>query len=154
MKKTLVAVTMLVAALVGSGAAPAVAATTGAQRFTLFGQDDSATVIGAGPVFGVGEAITLDDDNDSFVFPDGTFHVFHPETSSNDNFNEVTCLGTSTFAGTYTLSQGTGAYAGISGSGTYSGRAIFLADRTDTGCSEEGGHFWVFVNATGTTTLP
>ncbi len=153
MRKTLLAVTMMVAALAGTTARPALAATTGAQRFNLFGDNNGQTVIASGTVFAVGESIPIDEDHDRFVFPNGSFLVTHPETSNDERFNEVACLGTATFAGTYTLSQGTGAYAGISGSGTYSGKAIFVADRTPTGCSEEGSA-WFFVSAPGSVTLP
>lgn len=153
MRKTLVAVTMMVAGLFWT-AGPAMAATTGAERFTLFGSGDSQTVIATGIFFAQGESVPLDEDNDLFVFPDGAFRVNHPQTGGDESFNEVACIGTATFSGTYTLSQGTGAYAGISGSGTYTGKAIFVAQRTDEGCSEEGGSVWVFVNARGTATLP
>ena len=153
MKKTLAAMAMVVAAL-SMAVAPAAAATTSSQRFTIFGSDNGQTVIATGAFVAVGSANTVDDDNDTFVFPNGTFNVFHPQTGGTENFNETACLGTATFNGTYTLSGGTGAYAGISGSGTYSGKAIFVAERTGTGCSEEGGSSWFFVTATGTTTLP
>jgi hypothetical protein len=152
-RKTLAAVTLVVAALFTT--AGAAAAETGGQHFTIFASDgDNGTVIATGPVSGVGEAITIDDDNDLFVFPNGTFKAFHPQTGGSDTFNEAACFGRSTFSGTYTLSDGTGDYAGISGSGTYRGRAFFVADRTDTGCDENGGSSFFFVNASGTTTLP
>lgn len=144
---------MVVAALITT-TAPAVAATTGAERFTLFGQDETATVIATGTWLAVGESVTIDDNNDLFVFPNGAFKVNHPQTGGSDTFNERACVGASTFNGTFTLSQGTGAYAGISGSGAYSGKAVFWSPRTATGCSGTGGGSTFFVNATGTTTLP
>jgi hypothetical protein len=154
MKKTFAAVATVVAALcmmVGPAAADA-----DAQHVTIFAQGDSEqTVISTGAFFAVGQAVPIDDDNDLFTFPDGTFHVNHPQTGGSDNLNTTTCIGTSTFTGAYTLSAGTGAYAGISGGGTYSGKVLFLADRTDTGCSETDGHLLLLiVNANGTVSLP
>ncbi|HTK92709.1 MAG TPA: hypothetical protein VL948_20920, partial [Verrucomicrobiae bacterium] len=114
-KKTLVAVAMMAAALCGTMASPALAATSGSERFILFGGGDSQTVVATGAFFGTGQSFPIDEDNDLFVFADGTFHVNHPQTGGHDSFNDVACIGTSTFSGTYSLSQGTGAYAGISG---------------------------------------
>ena len=143
---------MVVAVFAGM-ATPSGAATTSAQRFIINGQDDDQFVFGVGGVSGAGQSVVLDEDNDLFVFPNGTFKVFHPQTGGSDNFNEVACVGTASFTGTFTLMNGTGAYAGISGSGTYSGRAVFFSHRTADGCAEEGSSVF-FVNATGTTTLP
>jgi len=153
MRKTLVAAVMMAAALFGTMPAPALAATTGSERFLLFGPETGQTVIATGSFLAVGQSVPIDEDNDLFVFPDGTFRVNHPQTGGSDHFNDVACVGTATFVGTYTVGQGTGAYAGISGSGTYSGKAIFTADRTADGCSEEGSA-WVIVNAPGSVTLP
>lgn len=154
MKKTFAAVAAVVTALCMT-AGPASAATS-AQHFTILAQGDSEqTLIATGAFFAVGHADTVDDNNDVFVFPDGTFMVNHPQTGGSDSFNDTTCIGTSTFTGTYSFSGGTGAYDGITGSGTYSGKVLFQAERTDTGCSQTDGHtLLLVVNANGTVELP
>lgn len=141
------------AALVLAYTAPAYASTTGAQSFTLVGTDTNTTVIANGPIFGVGQDIETSDTTDMFVFANGTINVSHPETSDNSTFNDVACLGTDRFAGTFTLTSGTGAFAGVSGSGTYTGHVLFVADRSGTECLDSGTSF-VVVNASGTATTP
>jgi hypothetical protein len=134
-------------------AGPAAAA-TGSQTFTIIAQDNGGTVIASGPISGVGQDIETSDTTDQFVFPQGTLNIDHPTTSEDDTFNPVSCIGRATFAGTYTFT-GTGGLAGATGSGTYTGRAIFIADRNPDGtCSEDTGTSFAFVHATGTTTTP
>jgi hypothetical protein len=159
MKKLLVTMVSGVALLVGM-AAPAAAATTGAQTFTFvyIGNGDTATVAGAGPIQGSGGSVVLTDDGqgngiDKVTFKKGTFFVDHQDTSTTRSFNEKTCIARFSGTGTYTLSGDTGAYAGATGSGTYSYRGTFFGTRTATGCSDNGTVITV-VKATGTTTLP
>ena len=159
MKKLLVTVVSGMALLLGM-AAPAAAATTGAQTFTFiyFGDGDTATVVGSGPIQGAGGSVVLTDDGDGngidkVKFNRGSFLVDHQDTSSDGSFNETTCIARFTGTGTYTLSGGTGAYVGATGSGTYSYRGTFFGTRTASGCSEDGTVLTV-VRATGTTTLP
>ena len=157
MRRILAVVAIIGAALAGS-AGPAAAA-TGNQTFIIFGQDDpSALLVAFGPVSGTGTDFESEVSEESvFVFPNGSFHVDHPSDSDVFHFNPVTCVGTDRFTGTYTLSGGTGAYAGISGSGTYRGHAIVVGKRLANGtCSEEDPAVFssFFVRATGTTTLP
>ncbi|MGH9224590.1 MAG: hypothetical protein ACRD2W_12625 [Acidimicrobiales bacterium] len=144
-------------ALVGL-AAPA-GAQTGNQSFLIHGEgDDPATVVATGPTSGVG----LDFESEAtetavFEFDGGGFAVDHPSDSDDFDFDPRTCIGTDRFTGTYSLSGGSGAYAGVSGTGTYRGRAIFVAKRLPDGsCSEEEApvlNFFI-VRAHGTTTLP
>ena len=157
MKRAMAVVATVGAALVLM-AGPAMAATTGPQTFVLYGQDDTpGTIVGSGPVSGVGVEVDIDEDNAIFSFSNGAFHVNHPQTGGSDNFNPTTCSGSATFSGPYTLSGGSGAYTGVTGSGTYSGRAVFVGQRDSTGaCSEDLPPLFSFfyVVARGTTTLP
>jgi hypothetical protein len=131
-------------------------AVTGPQTFTLFGGfDEDATIVGTGPISGVGRSIATGEETETDVFPQGSINLSHPETGGSDSFDPRTCLGKATFNGTYSVESGTGAYLAASGSGTYQGQAIFLAERTAQGCSEEEFVFSFFlVRAAGTTTLP
>ena len=155
MRKTLAAMAMVVAVFAGM-AAPSGAASTGSLRLIINGRDDVQSVFAVGVVTGRPDVISVDEDTDVYVFPEGSFTVFHPETSDDGNFNDVACVGTATFAGTFTLKDGTGAYTGISGGGTYTGKAVFWTTRTANGCSENDadGSSVFFVTATGTATLP
>ena len=107
-----------------------------------------------GTISGVGTDIERPDETSTFVFPQGTVNLDHPQTDGSDDFNEVACIDRFTFSGTYDITSGTGAYAQATGEGTYTGRGIFIGRRTAEGCSEEGGTSFFFVTAEGTTTLP
>ncbi|MEA2686620.1 MAG: hypothetical protein QOE93_1815 [Actinomycetota bacterium] len=160
MKKVLLTVVAGMALLVGM-AAPATAATTGAQNFSFIyvGEGDTATVAANGPISGVGKSVTVSDDGeghgvDEVTFKKGTFVLDHDDIDSSfqQTFNERTCVGRFSASGDYTLGSGTGVYAGVSGSGTYSYRGTFFGHRTADGCSDDGTYL-VSVRARGTTTL-
>jgi len=73
---------------------------------------------------------------DTVVFPDGTFKIAHSGGTGTPRFNPKTCLAVFALNGTYRLSGGTGAYAGISGHGIYRLSITFVAARNSAGkCS-------------------
>ena len=73
---------------------------------------------------------------DTVVFPDGTFKIAHSNGTGTPHFNAKTCLFALALNGTYRLSGGTGAYAGISGHGIYRLSITFVAARNSAGkCS-------------------
>ena len=75
---------------------------------------------------------------DTAVFPNGTFKIAHSNGTGTPHFNPRTCLFTLALNGTYRLSGGTGAYAGISGHGIYRGNITFVAARNAAGqCSNK-----------------
>jgi hypothetical protein len=75
---------------------------------------------------------------DTAVFPDGTFKITHSNGTGTPRFNAKTCLGTLVLNGTYRLSGGTGAYAGISGHGIYRLNIVFVGARNAAGnCSNK-----------------
>ncbi len=152
MRKMALGLSLALGALLGLSA-PA-GAVTGSQRFFIFGQDEGGTVVATGPISGVGTDIERPDETGTFVFPQGTVNIDHPQTGGLEDFNEVTCIGRFTFSGTYDITSGSGAYAQANGEGTYTGRGIFIGRRTAQGCAEEGGTVYFFVDAEGTTTLP
>ena len=154
--RRLLAALVLVGTVLGGQVAPAAAATTGEQTLLLVVRDDVATAYATGPISGVG-TFTEDPDNltlVSFIFEDGSITLFVPNDEEDESFNELACVGRFTFSGRYTIVEGTGAYEGATGEGEFAGRGIFVGERTDEGCSEEGGSFFLFVRAEGTTTLP
>jgi hypothetical protein len=153
MKRTLAAVGAVLGVVLGL-AGPA-GAITGDQEFVILFDDEESTVIANGPISGVGEDIEdAENQASTFVFPEGDVFLTHPETDSSEDFNEIACVGTFESTGTYDITGGTDEYLGADGSGTYQVHGVFILDRTDEGCSEEGGHFFAVVHASGTTTLP
>ena len=75
---------------------------------------------------------------DTVVFPDGTFKIAHSGGTGTPRFNPKTCLSVITLNGTYRLSGGTGAYAGISGHGIYRLNILIVAARNAAGqCSNK-----------------
>jgi len=70
---------------------------------------------------------------DTAVFPNGTFKIAHSNGTGTPRFNPRTCLGVITLNGTYRLSGGTGAYAGISGHGIYRLNITFVSARNSAG---------------------
>jgi hypothetical protein len=75
---------------------------------------------------------------DTVVFPDGTFKIAHSNGTGTPRFNAKTCLGTFAVNGTYQLSGGTGAYAGIRGHGIYRLNILEVAARNSAGqCSNK-----------------
>jgi hypothetical protein len=75
---------------------------------------------------------------DTVVFPNGTFKIAHSNGTGTPRFNAKTCLGTIVLNGTYRLSGGTGAYAGISGHGIYRLNILIVSARNSAGkCSNK-----------------
>jgi hypothetical protein len=75
---------------------------------------------------------------DTVVFPDGTFKIAHSNGTGTPHFNPKTCLAVFNLNGTYRLSGGTGAYAGISGHGIYRLNITEVAARNSAGkCSNK-----------------
>jgi len=75
---------------------------------------------------------------DTVVFPDGTFKIAHSNGTGTPHFNAKTCLNTIVLNGTYRLSGGTGAYAGISGHGIYRLNILIVGARNSAGkCSDK-----------------
>jgi hypothetical protein len=124
-------------ALTVGGAAPFAAADnssrhSGTQHFLLLGTDPEAgpqALIANGPIHAAGKDNSLTATLDVFVFPKGNVRVRHTPQSSHDSFDPVTCLGSATETGVYKLVGGTGAYAHVSGHGTYTSHVFFV------GCS-------------------
>ena len=75
---------------------------------------------------------------DTVVFPNGTFKIAHSNGTGTPRFNPKTCLGVFSLNGTYRLSGGTGAYAGIRGHGIYRLNIMEVAARNAAGkCSNK-----------------
>lgn len=115
------------------------AGSSGTEHFQLLATNPAnnapSSIIATG-VFTAGGVDHPGNKVDTVVFPDGTFKIAHSNGTGTPRFNPRTCLGTIVLNGTYRLSGGTGAYAGISGHGIYRLNIMFVSARNSAGkCS-------------------
>lgn len=138
------AATVAAGALAVSGVAVASAAShsarpaaSGIEQFQLMNASPTSSTssfIGHG-VFTAG-GVDHQGKLDRVVFSNGSFKITHKKGSGTQHFNPKTCLLTVTQTGTYKLSGGTGAYAGISGHGTYRLSVLAIGARSGGTCSK------------------
>lgn len=136
---------------VASAAAPSVAATEHFQIMTT-SATSNPRVIAHGVFTGAAvdhqhEAINTD----TFTFTGGSFKIKHSPGHGKQSFNPKTCLLTVSEHGTYTLSAGTGRYAGIGGHGTFKLSILEIAARSKGRCSmtKKPVAFQSLINAQG-----
>lgn len=149
-------------------AAPAHAA-TGAQTFKIiFTGDPRAGTPGKVVAFGVINAVGTDEtiaqdphpdgsetDTDLLTFRGGTVTIVDTDPGGTFDFDPRSCTARiGTDAGTFTVSGGTGRYAGASGGGTFTARGLVTFARVGGECAEEPSSFFVVVTATGTISVP
>ena len=121
---TIIAATTTAMLIGGAGMAVAsarpTAATTAAEHFQEMAASptsNQANVIVYGAFTAAGVDTQHNNDTDTFKFPGGSFLVTPKITSQHQHLNPATCLLTATLNISYTISRGTGRYAGITGSG-------------------------------------
>jgi hypothetical protein len=104
----------------GIAAASTHTATTATEHFQEVVASPTATKANV-IVYGAFTAAGADQENrnntDTFKLPGGSFLVTPKYAVKSEHLNKTTCLLTQSLRITYTISHGTGAYAGISGSG-------------------------------------
>jgi hypothetical protein len=154
------AVAAAAAAVGGTGIAVASthSGTTGPENFQMMttsatGSNDSVIASGlftAGGVDHEGRSTA------TFVFSNGTVTVKHSRGTGTQTLDPKTCLLTVNLHGTYTLTGGTGAYAGITGGGKYKLNILAIGAKSGSTCSQKlpPVAFHQVINATGTATLP
>lgn len=130
------------AGLAAASARPAAAhlASSGTERIYLMttsGTSGKYTAIATG-VFTAGGVDISGNTTDTLKFPGGTFKVRHTGAPHGKQaLNPKTCLFTANLTASYTISAGTGSYAGISGSGKAALRILGVMARNSKGkCSE------------------
>lgn len=129
------AAALAVTGITAASAAPAASGTEHMQAMSTSTTSGTASVIAYG-VFTAAGTVNLNASKTAkFVFPNGTILVTHKKTKGSQHFNPTTCLGTFSQTGTFTITGGTGSYAGIRGSGTYQLSALFLAAKAQGKCS-------------------
>jgi hypothetical protein len=144
MRKILAAAAMS-AMTFGMISAPASARTATNQRFVLVftGRDGSPGQVAAvGPVTGIGSETETDgpsgDTLATLTFAVGQVHVDiagHRRVS----FDPRTCIARPTESGTFTLTGGSGPYAGVTGGGTFSAEGVSIGRRGAQGQCEGPG---------------
>jgi hypothetical protein len=150
------------ASLVAGMAAPAMAAPTGQEHFTIvfthFGPDgDSGTAFVSGPVTGAGTGRASEGETfpASITVPQGTLSLLvtsGPDTSEN----AVPSACFVSFSGTDTLqvTGGTGVFTGAKGTGADTTRgALAFGRNADGSCNFDAGPVSGFVLVTGTVNL-
>ena len=142
MKRTISLSGMTVAAAallwlaVPAGAAPAGPAVSGTENLQVVSTSSTASTLSviATGLFTAGGVDHPGKTADKLVFPKGSFKVTHKGTTTQ-KFNPKTCLLTVSGPATITLSRGTGAYAGISGTGKAQLSILAIAARSGGKCS-------------------
>jgi hypothetical protein len=97
--------------------------TTKTETFTAITTNPGsgvASLIATGGFTAGGTMLTDGKRKLTFRFASGKFTLVIGKASKHQNLNLTTCLYTKTGSGVYTLTDGTGAYKGISGSGKVS----------------------------------
>lgn len=100
---------------------------------TTSATSSTSSVIARG-VFTAGGVDHTGNKVDRLVFPKGSFKVRHTGPAKQ-TLNRKTCLLTVTGHGTYKISGGTGAYAGIRGHGTYTLSVLAIFPKSGGKCS-------------------
>ena len=140
-----VGVVAVAGAVAAAGLTAAAASQAAGSSGTEYFQLVNATVANNAPssiiargVFTAGGVDHPGNKVDTVVFPNGTFKIAHSGGTGTPHFNAKTCLTTLVLNGTYLLSGGTGAYAGISGHGIYRLNILIAGARNSAGtCSNK-----------------
>lgn len=113
---------------------------TPTEHFDVVFANGTATAILSGPI--TAPATTVGHDSYDLVKAEGgTFRLNHPNSQEHFTFHydKATCYATEHTIGRYSISNGTGKFAGISGHGSYSGYGHAILARTKSGaCDLEG----------------
>jgi hypothetical protein len=131
----------------------------GIEHFQIIGTTPGATTAsviawGAFTAAGVDNGVT--GTADQFVFPNGSFTVTHGNLQGG-SFDPKTCLFQFNTTGSYTLANGTGAYQGISGKGTFTLSEIGIGARTTGGACDQTANLvavQLLVDAAGPVRVP
>lgn len=130
-----------VAALGAAGVAfapGAFADTSGTERFQITTANDTTSVIATGLFTDGGLDQEGNTNYDVLHLSNGDIRLTHPErltTIDEFHINGTTCYASGTQKGTYLVSHGTGAYAGIHGHGTYNAKFHDVFSTTGGSCN-------------------
>ena len=120
------------ASLAALAAIPASAADNNTEHVVIVTTNptsNTSPVALSGPIHALGVDTQLPNNRDRFTLKAGTLLIKHTPTSSTDSFDKVTCTDQFTERGIYKIVSGSGAYAHVSGFGTYQTTGVII------GCS-------------------
>jgi hypothetical protein len=141
-----VAVGAVVASIAGSTyafAAPSAATHavphSGKLTFVIGGDTKHPVALVHGAINVAGKDDPNHNNYDLLKFAHGTMRIVHPESEAKfvPKIDTKTCYATFTESGKFSLSHGTGDYAGIKGSGRYSAKGFAYLPRTKSGGCDE-----------------
>jgi hypothetical protein len=129
---------------------PAFAAASGPEHVVVYSMGPTGTprtVVAAGAVNDVGTVVQGPSApfqaNPTWVFPGGSMNV-HVAYTSVEADDDSVCIFTGILTGTWQITGGTGAFAGATGGGTFSGPNSHYLTRSADGCDAEYFHVTVF----------
>jgi hypothetical protein len=138
------AVGAAIALAAGFPASAAAAPATGAESFRVIVAGNGPQLFTArGTINGKGTAVPLSSGGrsggtDRVALPGGTFKLtLHITGGGGGQPRPPTCIATFRAAGNSTIFDGTGSFAGIAGSGTFTAHGVVFAARTAHGCSKQ-----------------
>jgi hypothetical protein len=130
------AATIAVTGITAASAAPAVSGTENFQLMSTSATANGSYIIGYGVFTGGGTTVRVSNSTETAKFAGGTFQITHSKGTGTQSFNPKTCLMMLNLKGTYTLHNGTGAYAKLSGSGTYQLSILAIGAKSGGICSK------------------
>lgn len=152
---TVAAAGIIAGSLATASASSATPATSGTEHFSLMTTQPSASkyVIIAHGVFTAGGVDISGSSTDTAKFGNGSFKIHHGAKVKivKEQFNPNTCLEEFIAKAKFTLGGGTGAYKGISGSGTATITDLGIAKQSNGKCNQNANpaHNEETINATG-----
>ncbi len=151
----LVGLAVPAAASSGGGATPPVKGAEHCQAISTSATSPTADVICWG-AFTAGGVDKQGNTVDTLVFPGGSIKVKHSAGAGAGSFDPTTCLSTESLTGTYTLSDGTGKYKGVSGTGRFATSIVAWGPIVKGKCSTTlpATAFQEIIQGTGPVTLP
>lgn len=160
MRKTILAVTIAAIAALASTVAATASASPQTEHFSFIDTSDSsqaASAIATG-AFTAGGTTVLNRGSDTMRLSNGTIKFeIHFTHAPKTNANPTSCLVTEQSSGTYTLTDGTGSYTGIRGSGRFAQAAHQVGPTAHGKCSFTSGNpvaSQQTVTASGPVSLP
>jgi hypothetical protein len=148
-------------AVPASASQAAVAAVTGTEHFQFATTSPTASsnqLIAYGVLTAAGVERDGAHNTGTVTFSNGTIKLKHDNGTGSQSFNAKTCLMQINVHGKYTVTGGTGKYAGVTGHGTYTVSILAIGPKTKSGaCSNSQTvppiAFQQVVDTTGTITL-
>lgn len=136
---------------------PGAAATEHFQEMVASPASHKAKVIVYGAFTAAGVDVEHSNNTDTFKFPGGSFLVTPKIAGVTKHLNRATCLLTADLRLTYTISRGTGRFAGIRGSGHATIADLEITARNSSGACSTSKPLLaqqVFARGRGPVTLP